>query len=76
MKIKFIRAFVVVLVCIIIFLSTTFVPSIKILPKADFFEGFSMGAGAVALVASIYYFVQYKKQQKTIEQINSRPPIN
>ncbi|WP_426670163.1 hypothetical protein ACPPVU_02740 [Mucilaginibacter sp. McL0603] len=76
MKIKFIRAFVVVLVCIIIFLSTTFVPSVRILPRADFFQGFSIGAGIVAFVASIYYFVQYKKQQKTIDQINSRPPLN
>ena len=76
MKIKFIRAFVVVLVCIIIFISTTFVPSVKILLRADFFQGFSMGAGMVALIASIYYFVQYKKQQKTIDQINSRPPLN
>jgi hypothetical protein len=76
MKIKFIRAFVVVLVCIIIFISTTFVSSVKILPRADFFQGFSMGAGMVALIASIYYFVKYKKQQKTIDQINSRPPLN
>jgi hypothetical protein len=76
MKIKFIGALVVVLVSIIIFLSATFAPSVRILPKADFFQGFSMGAGAVAIVASIYYFVQYKKQQKTIDQINSRPPVN
>jgi multisubunit Na+/H+ antiporter MnhB subunit len=76
MKNKFIKAFVVVLVCLIIFLSTTFVPSVKILPRADFFQGFSIGAGAVTLIAMIYYFVQYKKQQKTIDQINSRPPLN
>ena len=76
MKIKFIRAFVVVIVCIIIFISTTFVPSVKILPRADFFQGFSLGAGAVALIATIHYFVQHKKHQKTLDQINSRPPLN
>ena len=76
MKIKFLRAFVVVLVCIIIFISTTFVPSVKILPRADFFQGFSLGAGAVAIIATIYYYVQHRKHQKTIDQINSGPPLN
>ena len=61
MKIKFIRALVIVLVCLIMFLSTTYVPSVKNLSGADFLQGFSAGAGVVALVATIYYYLQAKK---------------
>jgi hypothetical protein len=58
---KFIRALVIVLLCLILFLSTTFVPSVKNLPMADFLQGFSAGAGVVAMIASIYYYIESKK---------------
>ena len=61
MKIKFIRALVIVLVCLIMFLSTTFVPSVKNLSGADFLQGFSAGTGVVALIATIYYYIASKK---------------
>lgn len=61
MKIKFIRALVIVLVCLIMFLSTTYVPSVKNLSGADFLQGFSAGAGVVALVATIYYYIESRK---------------
>jgi hypothetical protein len=43
------------------FLSTTYVPSVKNLSGADFLRGFSAGTGVVALVAVIYYYIESKK---------------
>jgi hypothetical protein len=73
MKIKFIRALVATIACLIIFLATTFIPSLRAFKAGDFMQGFSGGAGVGALVASIFYYSQLKNQQKTTEQINETP---
>jgi hypothetical protein len=66
MKLKFLRALIVALACLIVFLTTTFVPAAENLHQADFFRGFSIGAGVVALIAAIYYYLGYQKERNTI----------
>ncbi|MBV8388440.1 MAG: hypothetical protein JO080_01435 [Mucilaginibacter sp.] len=65
MKIKFIWPFLVVFVCLIVFLLTTFVPAIRNMGWADTVQGFSLGAGFGALtVAILSYFKSKKSSQK------------
>jgi phosphatidylserine synthase len=64
MKIKFLRTAAIAFLCLLVFLATTFISSIKGLNKTDFFQGFSIGLGAVALIAAVYYYVQLQKERK------------
>jgi hypothetical protein len=64
MKFKFWFALIAAIACLIMFLSLTFIPSMKNLNQTDFFKGFSLGVGPVLFLSSIYYFRQYQKEQK------------
>ncbi len=64
MKIKFLSTIIITMLCAIVFLATTFVPSVRGLRGADFLRGFAGGMGAVALIASIYRYVELQKEKK------------
>jgi hypothetical protein len=63
MKIKFTRAFVATVVCLIVFLVTTLIPSLRDFKTGDFLQGFSGGAGLVTLIASVHYYLAGRKEQ-------------
>ena len=64
MKIKFIRAFLVTILALIVFLATTFIPWLREYKFGDFLQGFSGGVGVGTLIASIHFYNLYKKEQK------------
>ena len=55
MKKKFLGAFVVFILCAIIFWATTFSQAIKDIEFAGFLQGFSGGLGFGALIGAIVY---------------------
>jgi hypothetical protein len=65
MKIKFIRALLATILALIVFLATTFIPWLREYKFGDFLQGFSAGAGAGTLIATIHFYNLYKKEQKT-----------
>jgi hypothetical protein len=69
MKIKFIRALVATIVCLVVFLATTFIPSLREYKFTDFLQGFSGGAGSGALIATIVYYYRYKQEETPAEQV-------
>jgi|GEM_PF-1790814 len=68
MKIKFIRAFLVTILALIVFLATTFIPWLRQSKFGDFLQGFSAGVGFGTLIASIHFYNLYKKEQKATPQ--------
>jgi len=70
MKLKFLRAFVLGIVCLVVFLVVTFIALPVSVKLSDFLQGFSGGMGLVALVAALYYYNQYNKERKIIGSDN------
>jgi len=68
MKIKFIRAFLVTILALIVFLATTFIPWLRQSKFGDFLQGFSAGVGFGTLIASIHFYNLYRKEQKAMPQ--------
>jgi len=64
MKFKFWFSLLAAIACLLMFLSIIFIPSVANFSKADFFRGFSLGIGPILLIASIYYYRQYQKEQR------------
>jgi hypothetical protein len=64
MKFKFLRAFVLGIICLAVFLVVTFIPSLVSAKLNDFLQGFSGGMGLVAFVAALYYSMEMRKERK------------
>lgn len=64
MKIKFIRALVATILCLVVFLTTTFIPSLRDYKWGEFLQGFSGGAGVGTLIATIHFYNLFKKEHK------------
>lgn len=65
MKIKFIRALLITILALIVFLATTFIPWLRESKIGDFMQGFSLGVGAVTLIATIHFYNKYKGEQNS-----------
>lgn len=64
---KFRRSVAIVVVCAILFVLSTFVPSTRATPLGGFMHGFSLGMGSVALIAAIYFRVKVKAENREKE---------
>ena len=64
MKIKFTRTLILAIVCLLVFLTTSFIYSIGNAKMNDFLRGFSAGMGVVAIIAAIYYYFEIQKAKK------------
>jgi pantothenate kinase-related protein Tda10 len=69
MKIKFTRALLATILCLMVFLATTFTPWLQEYKWNDFLQGFSGGLGAGALIASIHYYNLYRKEGEETTKI-------
>jgi hypothetical protein len=65
MKIKFVRALLITILALIVFLATTFIPWLRGSKIGDFLQGFSLGVGAATLIATIHFYNRYKKEQNS-----------
>jgi len=66
MKIKFLRAFIATILCLIVFLATTFIPALRDYKWGDFLQGFSAGTGTGTLIATIHFYNLYKKEEQAV----------
>jgi len=64
MKNKFKRALALLIVSAVLFVVSTFVPSMQNSKQGNFFHGFSLGLGVIALFATVYFYLQMKKAKE------------
>lgn len=64
MKFKFLRAFALGIICLVVFLVVTFITLPISAKLSNFLQGFSGGMGVVALIAALYYSIEMRKEQK------------